>query len=51
MIEVESIFDNTTQGTPWFGYEEISVANNLGRVIFSVESVDITLGKPDTLFV
>ena len=49
MIEVESIFDNTTQGTPWYGAEEISVANNLARVIFSVESVDITLGKPDTL--
>ncbi|MGB1689377.1 MAG: hypothetical protein ACPHDM_01630, partial [Candidatus Poseidoniaceae archaeon] len=48
-IEVESIFDNTTQGTPWFGYDEISLANNLGRVIFSVESVDITLGKPDQL--
>ena len=49
MIEVESIFDNSTQGTPWFGYEEISVANNVARVIFSVESVDITLGKPDQL--
>ena len=49
MIEVESIFDNTTQGTPWYGAEEISVANNVARVIFSVESVDITLGKPDTL--
>lgn len=48
-IEVESIFDNATQGTPWYGYDEISLANNLGRVIFSVESVDITLGKPDQL--
>jgi hypothetical protein len=48
-IEVESIFDNTTQGTPWYGAEEISLANNLGRVIFSVESVDITLGKPDQI--
>ena len=33
-IEVESIFDNTTQGTAWYGFEEISLANNLGRVIF-----------------
>ena len=48
-IEVESIFDNTTQGTAWYGFEEISLANNLGRVIFSVESVDITLGKPDQI--
>jgi hypothetical protein len=48
-IEVESIFDNTTQGTTWFGAEEISLSNNLGRVIFSVESVDITLGKPDQI--
>ena len=49
MIEVESQFDNTTAGTPWFGYDEISVANNVARVIFSVESVDITLGKPDQI--
>ncbi len=48
-IEVESIFDNSTQGTAWYGHNEISVANNLARVIFSVESVDITLGKPDQL--
>jgi len=48
-IEVESIFDNTTQGTTWYGMEEVSLANNLGRVIFSVESVDITLGKPDQI--
>ena len=48
-IEVESIFDNTTMGTTWYGAEEISLANNLAQVIFSVESVDITLGKPDQL--
>ena len=48
-IEVESIFDNSTVGTPWYGYEEVSLANNLARVIFSVESVDITLGKPNQL--
>jgi len=28
---------------------KFSLSNNLGRVIFSVESVDITLGKPDQL--
>ena len=44
-----NLSNSTTQGTPWFGYEEISFANNVARVIFSVESVDITLGKPDTL--
>ena len=48
-IEVESKFDNTTQGTSWYQNEEISLANNLARVIFSVESVDITLGKPNQL--
>ena len=48
-IEVESQFDNTTQGTSWYQNEEISLANNLARVIFSVESVDITLGKPNQL--
>ena len=49
MIEVESIFDNTTAGKPWFNGREISTSNNIERVIFNVESVDITLGKPNTL--
>ncbi len=48
-IEIESIFDNTTMGTSWYGAEEVSLANNLAQVIFSVESVDITLGKPDQI--
>ena len=48
-IEVESVFDNTTVGTTWFGAEEVSLANNLAQVIFSVESVDITLGKPNQI--
>lgn len=48
-IEIETLFDNTTAGTSWYGHQEISVANNLARVIFSVESVDITLGKPDQI--
>ena len=49
LIEVESLFDNNTSGTPWFGYRELSKTNNQGRVIFTVESVDIVLGKPDQL--
>ena len=49
MIEVKSLFDNTTVGTPWYGYEEIDEANNQARVIFSVEKVDIVLGTPDQL--
>ena len=43
-IEVETVFDGSTTGTAWFGYEEISDANNLDSVIFTVKSVDITLG-------
>jgi hypothetical protein len=48
-IEVETIFDNTTVGTPWFNDNELSISNNRETVIFNVESVDITLGKPNTL--
>ena len=46
MIEVETIFDNTTEADDWHLSQELSIANNIERVIFSVESVDITLGKP-----
>ena len=49
MIQVESIFDNTTQGTSWYGEDEFNEANNIERVIFTVESVNITLGKPNSL--
>jgi len=49
MVQVESIFDNSTVGTDWYNMEEVSVSNNQERVIFDVESVDITLGKPNTL--
>ncbi len=48
-IDVETIFDNTTVGTPWFNDNELSISNNRETVIFNVESVDITLGKPNTL--
>ena len=40
MVQVETIFDNTTMGQNWFNDDEISVANNKKRVIFNVESVD-----------
>jgi len=49
MIRAETIFDNTTAGKPWFNDNEISNSNNIEQVIFNVESVDITLGKPSTL--
>ncbi len=48
-IDVETIFDNTTVGKPWFNDNELSLSNNRETVIFNVESVDITLGKPNTL--
>ena len=48
MIEVETIFDNTTLGTNWYGAEELSTANNIKRVIFDVESVDI-ISQPNKL--
>ena len=49
MIRAETIFDNATAGVPWFNDNEVSEANNFEQVIFNVESVDITLGKPSTL--
>jgi hypothetical protein len=48
-IEVRSVFDNTTQGTAWEGHQEVSTNNNLARVIFSVESVDIVMSSPNQL--
>ena len=49
MIEVETQFDNTSVGTPWYGSEELSTSNNIKRVIFDVKSVDITIGEPSKL--
>jgi len=49
MIQAETIFDNTTVGTNWYNNQEVATSNNIARVIFTVESVDISLGKPDTL--
>ena len=42
-IDAMTIFDNQTQGTAWYGAKEVGVANNVSRLIFSVESVDVTL--------
>ena len=49
MIEAETVYDNQTQGVAWYNVQEMSTANNIERVIFNVESVDITLGKPNVL--
>ena len=49
MVEVETVFDNTTAGTNWFGAEELSTANNIKRVIFDVKSVEISLSQPNKL--
>ncbi len=48
-LDVKTVFDNTTVGKPWFNDNEISEANNIERVIFNVESVDISIGKPNIL--
>lgn len=48
-LDIKTVFDNTTMGKPWYNDNEISTANNIERVIFNVESVDISIGKPDTL--
>jgi hypothetical protein len=49
MIEVETIFDNTTVGTKWYGNDELSTANNIKCVIFDVKLVDIVLSQPKRL--
>ena len=48
-VDVKTVFDNTTAGTSWYNNEELSTANNIQRVIFNVESVDISIGLPKTL--
>ena len=49
MIEVQTIFDNTTVGTPWYGNDELSTANNIKRVIFEIKSVNIGFTNLNTL--
>ncbi len=49
MIEVKTIFDNSSASTAWHNSQELSIANNVETVIFNVESVDITLSKPNSL--
>ena len=48
-LDVKTVFDNTTIGKSWYNDNELSEANNIERVIFNVESVDISIGKPDIL--
>ena len=48
-LDVRSVFDNTTTGTAWEGANELSEANNVERVIFNVEAVDVSIGSPNTL--
>ena len=48
-LDVKTVFDNTTLGKPWYNDNELSEANNIERVIFNVESVDISIGKPNIL--
>jgi hypothetical protein len=48
-LDVKTVFDNTTVGKPWLNANELSEANNIQRVIFNVESVDVSIGSPNTL--
>ena len=48
-LDVKTVFDNTTIGKPWYNDNEVLTSNNIERVIFNVESVDISIGKPDIL--
>ena len=50
MVEVETKFDNTTQGTSWYGEDEFNEANNIERIIFSVQSVTIDLKEGNDLY-
>ncbi len=49
MITVETVFDNSTIGTNWYGSDERSTSNNIKRVVFEVKSVDINIKKPKIL--
>ncbi|MBI31481.1 MAG: hypothetical protein CMB72_02635 [Euryarchaeota archaeon] len=48
-VDAISVFDNTTQGTAWYGFEELLLSNNLTRIVFNVASVDVLLRAPDVL--
>ena len=48
-IDAISVFDNTTQGTDWYGAQELLLSNNLTRIVFDVASVDVLLRPPDVL--
>ena len=48
-LDVKTIFDNGTVGTNWYNNNELSTSNNIERVIFNVESVDIGIKPPKKL--
>ena len=48
-IDVRTVLDNTDSTKPWYNTNELSTSNNVKRVIFTVESVDIKIGKPNVL--
>jgi len=48
-IDAISVFDNTTQGTAWYGFDELLLSNNLTRIVFDVRSVDVELMVPNVL--
>ena len=48
-VDAISVFDNTTQGTAWYGFDELLLSNNLTRIVFNVASVDVVLRAPDVL--
>ena len=48
-VDVRTVLDNTDSTKPWYNTNELSTSNNVKRVIFTVESVDIKIGKPNVL--
>ena len=48
-VDVMSIFDNVTAGNNWTNVAEVTIGNNLTRMIFEVASVDVTLMRPNVL--
>jgi len=48
-VDVMSIFDNVTAGNSWTNVAEVTIGNNLSRMIFEVASVDVTLLRPNVL--
>ena len=49
LIEVSVGFDDTSVNDPWHAAEDTVTSNNIKRVIFNVESVNISLSRPNSL--